>query len=62
MLSGCITRGTRTQWMYNVGPVHCASTGVDWRLAFDDADGYRDRYPGLNDTSTGFPPDAVCDP
>ncbi len=48
--------------MYNVGPVHCASTGVDWRLAFDDADGYRDRYPGLNDTSTGFPADAVCDP
>lgn len=48
--------------MYTVGPVQCPSTGVDWRLAFDDADGYRDRYPGLNDTSTGFPADAVCDP
>lgn len=24
------------------------------KLAFDDADAYRDRYPGITDTSTSF--------
>lgn len=47
--------------MYDVGPIHCNPTGQDWRLARDDANGYRDRYPGIGNTATSFPLDAVCE-
>jgi hypothetical protein len=30
------------------------------RQALDDADGYRDRYPGITDTSTSFNASAGC--
>jgi dihydrofolate reductase len=54
--------------MFDVGPVHCdlggtpilPALGRDWTLAFDDADGYRDRYPGLTDTSQSYNANAGC--
>lgn len=46
--------------MFDIGPVHCPLQGHDWTLAFDDADGYRDRYPGLTDSSTGYNAAAGC--
>jgi hypothetical protein len=42
------------------GPDNCSIVGHDLTLAFDDADGYRDRYPGLDDTTTAFPASAGC--
>jgi len=47
--------------MYQFGPVNCSPLEHDWRLAYDDAQGYRARYPGIIDTSTSFPPVAGCD-
>lgn len=35
--------------------------GIDWTLAEDDADGFRDGYPGINDRPDAFPSDAGCD-
>jgi hypothetical protein len=43
------------------GPAHCSAYEHDWRLAADDAAGYRVRYPGINDTGTSFPALAGCD-
>ena len=48
--------------MDDLGPNNCSFVGNDFRLAFDDADGYRDRYPGISDTTTAFPADTGCDP
>lgn len=42
------------------GPDNCDIVGNDFTLAFDDADGYRDRYPGIDDTTTAFGPSAGC--
>jgi hypothetical protein len=44
------------------GPDNCSIVGNDLTLAYDDADGYRDRYAGIADTSTFFPPSAGCIP
>jgi len=44
------------------GPDNCSIVGNDLTLAYDDADGYRDRYPGIADTSTSFPTSAGCVP
>lgn len=42
------------------GPDNCDPWGHSYGLAFDDADGFRDRYPGLYDTSNVFQPSAPC--
>jgi hypothetical protein len=47
------------------GPDNCSVISNDWRLADDDANGYRDRYPGITDYSNAsdpFGPSAGCDP
>lgn len=57
---------TNNKVMSGTGPANCINygntpvLGMDWTLALDDADGFRDRYPGIPDSSVGFPQDAGC--
>lgn len=46
--------------MHTTGPTDCSPVGNDWLLADDDAEAYRTRYLGINDTATVFPEDPAC--
>ena len=46
--------------MHDGGPGNCNIVGHDLGLAYDDAQGYRLRYPGIPDTTAGYPLSAEC--
>jgi hypothetical protein len=52
--------GVANAVMHNGGPANCNIVGHDLTLAQDDASGYRNRYPGIDNTATAFPASAGC--
>lgn len=49
-----------TAAMHDLGPDHCSTFGQRYSLSRDDAEGFRDRYPGIADTAIVFPNIAGC--
>lgn len=46
--------------MHELGPDHCSPFGQRYSLARDDAEGFRERYPGIIDTAIYFDVLAGC--